>query len=86
MRKTPVMDIFLLAEQLQARGLSAQAFDRNYVHIRIGNIDLWPTTGSWKYMPTREFRKGNIHDFLKYLDVVIKKEATLITTITRKDK
>lgn len=83
--KKPKMNIFDLAREMKNRGLTAQVFN-NGIHWRIveNGIDLWPTTGRWKWMGTAN--SGTLEDFCVYLDSVAEKEALLLGVLVIKSK
>jgi hypothetical protein len=69
MAKKPKFDTMALARVLKDRGLMALVFD-NGIHMRLHyvgtTIDLWPTTGRWKWLNQSD--TGTLEDFAAYLD------------------
>lgn len=80
MAKTPKMDVFQVAQGLRERGMKAQVF-ANGIHWRIEGqgVDLWPTTGRWKWLTTKH--QGTVGDFMAFLDSLPARRAVMADVI-----
>jgi hypothetical protein len=69
-----------LAFALKAAGYKAQVFGTG-IHWRIVgmNVDLWPTTGNWKFMGC--MTNGTIEEFIAFLGKVTELKSEFSETL-----